>query len=84
MDIKDIDKWRYDVNSRLEELTIMNAKQSSELAHIKDSTTEIKNLVKEQNSRVRKLEQSNSAIKAIGSIITVVFSTVIAWLFKIE
>jgi len=37
-----------------------------------------------QNGRLRKVEQQNSAIKAMGSIVTVVFSAVIGWLFKIK
>jgi hypothetical protein len=57
-----IDEWRVVVESRLEELTIINAKQSSELFHIKESVDEIKAMVKEQNGRVRKLEQQTSAI----------------------
>ena len=58
------------------------AKQSSELFHIKESVDEIKAMVKEQNGRVRKLEQQTSAIKAIGSSVAVVFSAVIGWLFN--
>jgi len=58
------------------------AKQSSELFHIKESVDEIKDMVKEQNGRVRKLEQQTSAIKAIGSSVAVVFSAVIGWLFN--
>ena len=77
-----IDEWRVVVESRLEELTIINAKQSSELFHIKESVDEIKVMVKEQNGRVRKLEQQTSAIKAIGSSVAVVFSAVIGWLFN--
>jgi len=37
-----------------------------------------------QNGRLRKVEQQNSAIKAMGSIVTVVFSAVIGWLFKLK
>jgi|TARA_B100001939_G_C16916551_1_gene607198 hypothetical protein len=37
-----------------------------------------------QNGRLRKVEQQNSAIKAMGSIVTVVFSAVIGWMFKIK
>ena len=51
----DIERWRINVDSRLEELTVINAKQSSEVSHIKETTDEIKSLVKEQNGRVRAL-----------------------------
>ena len=51
----EVEHWRVGVDSRLEELTVMGAKQNSELAHIKESVDEIKGLVKEQNGRVRVL-----------------------------
>ena len=77
-----IDKWRENVDARLEELTIMNAKQNSQLFHIDSTLQEIKNMVKEQNGRVRTLEQQTSAMKAIGSIVAVAYSVVITWLFN--
>ena len=42
-----IDKWRENVDARLEELTIMNAKQNSQLFHIDSTLQEIKNMVKD-------------------------------------
>jgi len=80
----DIEKWRLNVDSRLEELTVINAKQSSEVSHIKETTDEIKSLVKEQNGRVRVLESSVSKIQGVGSMFVVVFSSLISWLFKGE
>ena len=77
-----IDKWRENVDARLEELSIMNAKQNSQLFHIDSTLQEIKNMVKEQNGRVRTLEQQTSAMKAIGSIVAVAYSAVITWLFN--
>ena len=77
-----IDEWREIVEKRLEELSIVNAKQSGELTHIKESVDEIKSMVKEQNGRVRKLEQQTSAIKAIGSSLAIVFSALIGWMFE--
>jgi uncharacterized coiled-coil protein SlyX len=77
-----IDEWREIVEKRLEELSIVNAKQSSELTHIKESVDEIKSMVKEQNGRVRSLEQQTSAIKAIGSVVITVFSGIIGWIFQ--
>ena len=65
----DIERWRINVDSRLEELTVINAKQSSEVSHIKETTDEIKSLVKEQNGRVRALESSVSRIQGVGSLI---------------
>ena len=80
----DIERWRLNVDSRLEELTIMNAKQSSEVTHIKETTDEIKSLVKEQNGRVRALESSVSRIQGVGSMFVIVFGSLISWLFKGE
>ena len=77
-----IDNWRENVDARLEELTIMNAKQNSQLFHIGTTLEEIKSMVKEQNGRVRTLEQQTSAMKAIGSIVAIAYSAVITWLFN--
>ena len=82
MNRAEIEKWRINVDSRLSELTVMNAKQTSEVSHIKETTDEIKNLVKEQNGRVRTLESSVSKIQGIGSMFVVVFGSLISWLFK--
>ena len=77
-----IDIWRKDVESRLEELAIVNAKQSGELSHIKESVDEIKSMVKEQNGRVRTLEKQTSALQSIGSAITIAIGGFIGWLFN--
>jgi len=82
MNKNQVDNWRTDTQGRLEELTIMSAKQNSDIHYIKDTVDEIKSLVKEQNGRVRTLEQQTSAIKAIGAVITVAFSGFIGWLFN--
>ena len=79
-----MDEWKTGVDSRLEELTILTAKQNSELAHIKETADDIKELVKEQNGRVRWLEQQTTAIKAVGVPLAVVFSGFIGWLFQIK
>ena len=82
MNKSQVDIWRQGIESRLEELTINGAKQNGELSHIKESVDEIKSMVKEQNGRVRKLEQQTSAIKAIGSSLAIVFSALIGWMFE--
>jgi hypothetical protein len=60
----------------------MSAKQNSDIHYIKEIADEIKNLVKEQNGRVRILEQKTSALESIGSVISVVFGGLIGWLFN--
>ena len=77
-----IDAWREAVESRLEEISIVNAKQSGELSHIKESVDEIKSMVKEQNGRVRTLEKQTSALQSAGSVITVIIGGLIGWLFN--
>ena len=70
------------VQSRLEELTINQASQTSNITHIKESVDRLEVLVKEQNSRIRKNENLLSAVSAIGGVLSVVFGGFIAWLFK--
>jgi hypothetical protein len=80
--MKNVNDYRDRMDSRLEELTVMNAKQNSDITHIKDSVDEIKTLIKEQNGRVRNLEISMSGIKAIGTTVSVVLSSLVGYLFK--
>lgn len=77
-----VDAYRGEMQSRIEELTVMNAEQNSNIINIKETLSDIKTLLKEQNGRVRKNEQAISAITAIGGVLSVVFSGFIAWLFK--
>ncbi len=70
------------VQSRLEELTINQASQTSNITHIKESVDRLEVLVKEQNGRIRKNENLLSAVSAIGGVLSVVFGGFIAWLFK--
>ena len=76
-----VDNWRVSMQNRLEELTILNAKQSSDINHIKDSMDEVKVLIKEQNGRVRILESGMSGVRAIGSMLSVIFSGLLGYLF---
>ena len=81
MNKKEVDSYREIVQSRLEELTLMNAKQSSDMHYVKESLEEVKVILKEQNGRVRDLESSMSGFKAIGAMISVVFSALFGYLF---
>jgi len=72
------------VESRLEELTVMSAKQNSDIHYIKESVDEIKELVKAQNGRVRTNESAIARIQGVGGIIAIVFSGFIGWLFKMK
>ena len=81
MNKKEVDSYRVIVQSRLEELTLMNAKQSSDMHYVKESLEEVKVIQKEQNGRVRSVEGDMSAFKAIGAMISVMFSSLFAYLF---
>ena len=77
-----VDSYRELLQSRLEELTLMNAQQNSDIHYVKDTVDEIKILLKEQNGRVRSNEKMLSAITAIGGMLALVFSGAVAWLFR--
>ena len=81
MNHKEVESYRAGVQSRLEELTLMSAKQGSDINHIKDSMDEVKVLIKEQNGRVRVLENGMSGITAIGAMLSVIFSSLFGYLF---
>jgi len=76
-----VDDWRVNMQSRLEELTVLNAKQSSDISHVKESLDEVKTLIKEQNGRVRELEGGMSGVKAIGGVLSAVFSGLFGYMF---
>ena len=82
MNRNQVDNWRTDTQDRLEELTIMSAKQNSDIHYIKETVDEIKVLVKEQNGRVRTLESSVSSIQSVGAFVALVFGSLIGWLYK--
>ena len=79
-----VDNYRDCVRSRLEELTVNQASQSSDITHIKESVDRLEIMVKEQNGRVRRNEQFLSAISAVGGVISIVFTGFIAWLFRMK
>ena len=81
MNKKQVDNYRLIVQTRLEELSLLNAKHSQDMMHVKESIDDIKVLLKEQNGRVRKLEGNMSGIKAIGITIATVFSSLFGYLF---
>jgi len=81
MNHKEVESYRSGIQSRLEELTLMSAKQGSDINHIKDSLDEVKVLIKEQNGRVRVLESGMSGVRAIGAMLSVIFSSLFGYLF---
>jgi uncharacterized coiled-coil DUF342 family protein len=72
---KTINQHREEVLSKLSEL---NAYSKS----MRDDITEVKDMLKEQNGRVRRNEKAISRIFGMGSIVMGVFSALIGWLFN--
>ena len=49
---------------------------------MRDDIVEVKEMLKEQNGRVRKNEKAISRIFGMGSVIMGIFSALITWLFN--
>lgn len=79
-----IDEYREAVQSRLEEITIVNAKQNSDLHNISDLLGKIEKHLETQNSRLRTVEQKSARTDGIVGVFSVVFSALIGWLFKMK
>ena len=60
----EVDNWRVNMQSRMEELTVLNAKHNQDIIYVKESLDELKDLIREQNGRVRELEGNMSGVKA--------------------
>ena len=81
MNKKEVDNYRHNLQSRVEEQTILTASQGSDIKHMMAAIDRIEHLEKEQNGRVRSLESAMSGIKAIGAMISVLFSSLFGYLF---
>ena len=79
-----VDDYRDNVCSRLEELTLMNASQNSDIHYVKETVSRIETMVKEQNARVRNNESAIARIQGIGGMLSIVFASFIGWLFKMK
>tara|TARA_R110002020_G_scaffold235315_1_gene447461 strand:- start:4118 stop:4372 length:255 start_codon:yes stop_codon:yes gene_type:complete len=81
MNKSEVDNWRVGMQNRMEELTVLNAKHNQDIMYVKESLDELKDLIKEQNGRVRELEGNMSGVKAIGAMLSAVFSGLFGYLF---
>ena len=84
MNKRAVDDYRELLQSRLEELTLMNAQQNSDIHYVKETVSRIETIVKEQNGRVRNNEHSIARIQGIGGMLSIVFASFIGWLFKMK
>ena len=69
------------MQSRMDELTVLNAKHNQDIMYVKESLDELKDLIREQNGRVRELEGSMSGVKAVGAVLYAVFSGLFGYIF---
>lgn len=72
---KTINQHREEVLSKLSELNAYSK-------NMRDDMLDVKNMLREQNGRIRKNENSISKIFGIGSAVTTLFTGIIAWLFN--
>ena len=72
---KTINQHREEVLSKLSELNAYSK-------NMRDDMSDVKNMLREQNGRIRKNESSISKILGIGSAVTTLFTGIIAWLFN--
>ena len=71
----DIDKYRQEVITSLTVLKVDNR-------NVKETLIELRSLLREQKSRVRKNEKAIARIFGMGSVVMAVFTGLITWLFK--
>jgi protease II len=72
---KTINQHREEVLSKLSELNAYSK-------NMRDDMSDVKNMLREQNGRIRRNESSISKILGIGSAVTTLFTGIIAWLFN--
>jgi hypothetical protein len=82
MNRHEVDEYREQLRARLEEIAIMNAQQNTKLAYIEQSMGEVKDALTAQNGRLRDVEKRTGIIEGFVSVVSVVFSALIGWLFK--
>ena len=71
----DLDEYRQEVVATLAALKV-------DVRNTKETLIELRSLLREQNGRVRKNEETLGWIKGIGTIVMVTYSALIAWLFN--
>lgn len=77
-----LEEYRESVDSRLSDLTVTNATQTTDIAYIKEGIDTITKSLETQNGRIRKNEKKLSWLGGVGAVLSVVFSGVIGWIFK--
>lgn len=75
-------KAKKTIQEHREEVLVALSELNAYSKSMRDDIVEVKDMLKEQNGRIRKTEKSISNIFGIGSAIATIFTGVIAWLFN--
>ena len=70
------------INQHREEVLVALSELNAYSKSMRDDIIEVKDMLKDQNGRVRKNEKSISRIFGMGSVIMGVFGALIGWLFN--
>ena len=72
------------INQHREEVIQSVSELNAYSKTMRDDIIEVKNMLSEQNGRIRKNEKSISKIFGMGSVIMSLFGGLIAWLFNLN
>ena len=75
-------KAKKTIQEHREEVLVALSELNAYSKSMRDDIVEVKDMLKEQNGRIRKTEKSISNIFGIGSAITAIFTGTITWLFN--
>ena len=75
-------KAKKTIQEHREEVLVALSELNAYSKSMRDDIVEVKDMLKEQNGRVRRNEKSISRIFGMGSVIMGVFSALIGWLFN--
>ena len=75
-------KNKFDLDRYREGIVTSLAILKADVRNTKETLIDLRALLREQNSRIRKNETAISRMVGMGSVIMAIFSGLITWLFK--
>tara|TARA_R100000781_G_C4072824_1_gene125051 strand:- start:735 stop:983 length:249 start_codon:yes stop_codon:yes gene_type:complete len=75
-------KRKINLTEYREEVVATLAALKVDVRNTKETLSEVKSLLREQNGRIRKNEATLGWIKGIGTIFIATYSTLLAWFFN--
>ena len=75
-------KNKFDLDRYREGIVTSLAILKADVRNTKETLIDLRSLLREQNSRIRKNEKAISRIFGMGSVVMAIFSGLITWLFK--